>query len=50
MSLFSVSFVMVYIIRKILALLKNYPNYLKDDILKCILRSIIDFLNKLIFP
>ena len=32
MSLLNFSFVMVYIILKMLVLLKNYQNYLKDNI------------------
>ena len=43
MSLLSLSFVMIYIIHKIIALLKNHLNYLKDNIFECFLRIIIDF-------
>ena len=43
MSLLNFSFVMIYIIHKILALLENHLNYLKDNILNALLRSITDF-------
>ena len=43
MPLLSFSFVMIYIIHKMLVLLKNHLNYLKDNIFECFLRSIIDF-------
>ena len=36
------NFVMIYIIRKMLVLLKNPLNYIKDSIFKCFLRSMID--------
>ena len=44
MPLLNFNFVMICIIQKILALIKNYLNYLlKDNILECFLRSIINF-------
>ena len=43
MSLLKFKFVMIYMIHKILVLLKNHLNYHKDNIFKCFLRSIIDF-------
>ena len=50
MSLLSLNFVIVYIIHKILELLRNNWTYLKDNsILKCFLRRIIDFYFFLIF-
>ena len=51
MSLLNFNFVMIYIIHKMLVLIKNNLNYLKDSIFKCFSRSITDliFLRKLIF-
>ena len=43
MSHLNFDFVMVYVIHKILVLLKNHLSYLKDNIFECILRSITDF-------
>ena len=43
MSLLNISFFMVYTFHKILVLIKNYLNYLKDNIFECFLRSIIYF-------
>ena len=43
MSLLHFSFVMIYIIHKMLLLLKNLLKYLKDSIFECFLRSIIFF-------
>ena len=40
---FKFSFVMIYIIHKILVLLKNQLNFLKDNIFECFLRRIMDF-------
>ena len=37
------NFIMIHIIHKMLVLLKNNLNYLKDSIFKCLLRIIIDF-------
>ena len=34
-SLLNFNFVMIYIIRRMLVLLKNHLNYLKDSILEC---------------
>ena len=50
-SLLNFNFVMIYIIHKILVLLKDHLNYLKDNIFKYFLRSIIDFcfLKKIMF-
>ena len=33
------SFVMIYIIHKILVLLKNHPNYLKDNTFECFFKK-----------
>ena len=33
---------MIYIIHKMLVLLKNHLNYLKDNIFECFFKSIID--------
>ena len=35
MSLLHFSFTIMYIIRKMLVLLKNYQNYLKENIFEC---------------
>ena len=43
MSHLNFDFVMVYVIHKILVLLKNRLSYLKDNIFECILRSKTDF-------
>ena len=43
MSLSSFNFVVIYTIHKILVLIKNNLNYLKDSIFECFLRSITDF-------
>ena len=43
MSLIKFNFAIIQIIHKMLVLLKNHVNYLKDSILECFLRSIIDF-------
>ena len=40
-SLLSFNFVMIYIIHKMLVLLKNHLNCLKDSIFECILKSIL---------
>ena len=40
---FNFHFIIIYIIHKMLVLLKHHLNYLKDSIFKCFLRSIIDF-------
>ena len=45
MSLLNVSFVMIYIICKMLVLLKNHLSYLKDNIFKCFFKKY----NKLLF-
>ena len=45
MSLLNFSFIMVYIIQKMLVLLKNYLNYLKDNIFKCFFKKC----NRLLF-
>ena len=44
-SLLNFSFAMIYIIRKMLVLLKNYLNYLKDNIFECFSKKY----NKLLF-
>ena len=43
MSLLNFNFAMIYLIHKILVLLQNHLNYLKDNISKCFLRIIINF-------
>ena len=43
MSLINFEFVMIHIIHKVLVLIKNHMNYLKDNILNIFERSIIDF-------
>ena len=37
----SFSFIMIYIIHKMLVLLKNHLNYLKDSILECFFKEYI---------
>ena len=39
MSLSNFNYVMTYIIHKILVLLKNHLNYLKDNIFECFLKK-----------
>ena len=46
-SLLNFSFVMIYIIHKILLLLKNHMNYLKDNIFKCFFKEYDRLLEKL---
>ena len=46
MSLLNFDFLMIYIIHKILVLLKNHLNFLKDNVFECFLRSIINFFFK----
>ena len=43
MPLLNLDFVMIHIIHKILELIKNHLNYLKDNIFVCSLGIIIDF-------
>ena len=43
MSLLNSNFVMIYIIHKMLVLLKNHLSYIKDNIFECFLRSLLDF-------
>ena len=43
MSLIKFNFTIIQIIHKILVLLKNHLNYLKDNILNALLRSITEF-------
>ena len=43
MSLLNFSFVMIYIIREILVLLKNHLDFVKVTFSSAFLRSIIDF-------
>ena len=45
MSLLNFSFVMIYVIRKILVLLKNHLNYVQDNIFECLFKKY----NKLLF-
>ena len=52
MSLLNFNFVMIYIIHKTLALLKNHLNYLKDNIFECFFKkynSLLFFLNEIFF-
>ena len=49
MSLLSFNFVMIYIIHKMLLLLKNHVNYLRNSIFECFLRRVIFFLLKKAF-
>ena len=52
MLLLNFCFIMIYTIHKILALLKNYLNYLKDNIFECFFKKynrLLFFLKKLIF-
>ena len=42
-SLLNFNFVMIYTIHKVLVLIKNPLNYLKDNIFKFFLRNITDF-------
>ena len=46
MPLLNFDFVIIPVIHKMLVLLKNNLNCLKDSILKCFLRSMIDFFLK----
>ena len=51
-SLLNFSFIMIYTIHKILLLIKNHLNYLKDNIFECFLKSLFKktyFLKKLFF-
>ena len=43
MSLLNFNFVMIYVIHKILVLLKNHLNYFKSSIYECFSKTIIDF-------
>ena len=36
----NVNLVMICVIHNILALLKNHPNYLKDNIFKCVFKKV----------
>ena len=45
MSLLNFNFVMIYTIHKILVLLKNHLNYLKDNIFECFFKKY----NRLLF-
>ena len=38
-SLLNFNFAMIYIIHKILVLIKNHMNYFKDNIFKCFLKA-----------
>ena len=46
MSLLNFSFIMIYTIHKILVLIKNHLNYLKDNIFECFFKKY----NRLLFP
>ena len=41
MPLLNFNFVMIYIIHKILVLIKNHMNYLQDNIFKCFFKEYI---------
>ena len=43
MSLLNFNFVMIYVIHKMLVLLKNHLNYFKSSIYECFSKTIIDF-------
>ena len=52
MSLLNFNFAMVYIIHKILVLLKNNLNYLRNNILQCFFKKynrLLFFLKKVLF-
>ena len=49
MSLLNFNFVMIYIIYKVLVLIKNHLNYLKDNIFKCFFKEYNRLLFKNIF-
>ena len=49
MSLLNFNFVMIYIIHKMLLLLKNHVNYLRNSIFECFLRRVIFVLLKKAF-
>ena len=52
MSLLNFSFIMIYTVYKMLLLIKNHLNYLRDNILGCFLNIVIYFkffLKKIIF-
>ena len=52
MSLLNFNFVMIYIIHKMLVLIKNNLNYLKDSIFECFFKEcnrLLIFFKKLIF-
>ena len=44
MSLLNFNFVMIYIVHKILVLVENYLNYLKDNIFECCFKKYIRLL------
>ena len=51
-SLLNFSFIMIYTIHKILVLIKNHQNYLKDNIFKCFFKeynTLLIFYKKIIF-
>ena len=51
-SLLNFNFVMIYIIHKMLVLLKNHLNYLKDNIFECFFKEynmLLIFFKKLFF-
>ena len=43
MSFLNFNFLMIYIIHKILVLLKNHLNYLKDNIFECFFNALMLF-------
>ena len=44
MSLLNFNFVIIYIVHKILVLIENYLNYLKDNIFECCFKKYIRLL------
>ena len=48
-SLLNFNFAMIYIIHKILVLIKNHMNYLKCNIFKCIFKKTFIFFKKIFF-
>ena len=49
MSLLNSNFVMIYIIHKMLVLLKNHLSYIKDNIFECFFKKFIRLLLLLLF-
>ena len=49
MSLLNSNFVMIYIIHKMLVLLKNHLSYIKDNIFECFFKKFVRLLLLLLF-